>query len=283
MPNYNDGKIYELYNLINDDVYVGSTCEVLSRRKAKHWYQAKNKPSPVHKAMMEIGLEHWKIRLIEDFPCERKEQLNAREGHWIRERGTLNCRIAGRTQREYYKDNCEVIKQRTRDWHAENPERHRATSKAWAEANKEKVAEYKKQWQEENREMIAVKNHERYEAQKEEISARRRERVMCECGQEVGRAYLTRHKKSKTHRRIVGEIPEEVVSDSVKAHRERGITYYTKNKERINAKCRERITCECGQEVRRGDISKHRKTKKHSDQLASSQKDVEAPDGIDQE
>jgi len=39
--------------------------------------------------------------------------------------------------------------------------------------------------------------------------------------------------------------------------------YYDENKEKIKEKFSEKITCECGSIVRKGDISKHRKSLKH--------------------
>ena len=33
---YKNGKIYKILNTITDDVYVGSTCQPLSKRMAKH-------------------------------------------------------------------------------------------------------------------------------------------------------------------------------------------------------------------------------------------------------
>ena len=45
-----------------------------------------------------------KIQLVlyENYPCENKEQLNKREeGEMIREIGTVNKQIAGRTYKEY--------------------------------------------------------------------------------------------------------------------------------------------------------------------------------------
>ena len=41
--------------------------------------------------------------------------------------------------------------------------------------------------------------------------------------------------------------------------------YHEKNKEKINAYRAEKIVCECGCVIRRSDISRHRKTKKHND------------------
>jgi len=40
--------------------------------------------------------------------------------------------------------------------------------------------------------------------------------------------------------------------------------YYQKNKQRISERKKEKIECDCGSIVCRGDIAKHNRTKKHS-------------------
>ncbi len=53
--------------------------------------------------------------LFEDFPTDRKEQLNKREGEVISEIATLNKNIAGREykgyQKEYFENNKDKIKE----------------------------------------------------------------------------------------------------------------------------------------------------------------------------
>ena len=55
----------------------------------------------------------WYIELFEDFPTDRKEQLNKREGEVIREIATLDKNIAGREykgyQKEYFENNKDKI------------------------------------------------------------------------------------------------------------------------------------------------------------------------------
>ena len=36
MPNYNNGKIYKLIGLTNNNIYYGSTCQLLKIRKSQH-------------------------------------------------------------------------------------------------------------------------------------------------------------------------------------------------------------------------------------------------------
>ena len=81
MPNYQKGKIYKVLNTIDNEIYVGSTCEVLSRRMSHHRASLKrNINSLIHKHMNQSGVEHFYIEPFGDYPCERNEQLVKREG-----------------------------------------------------------------------------------------------------------------------------------------------------------------------------------------------------------
>ena len=65
--------------------------------------------------MRNIGANNCYIELIELYPCSSKEELCAREGHSIRERGTLNMCIAGRTSKQYLEDDNDRLKQYRED------------------------------------------------------------------------------------------------------------------------------------------------------------------------
>ena len=79
MPNYANGKIYKLVSDETDFVYVGSTTQPLSKRLYAHKKKAETGNSKVYTAMREVGIESFRIVLVSDHPCERKEQLNAGE------------------------------------------------------------------------------------------------------------------------------------------------------------------------------------------------------------
>ena len=104
MPiNYQEGKIYKICNIINDDIYVGSTTQKLCERMRDHRYCVNNnkkKDRPLYKAFRELGIEHFFIELIEKCPCNDKDELRKKEGEWIRElKPSMNKAIAGRTQK----------------------------------------------------------------------------------------------------------------------------------------------------------------------------------------
>ena len=71
---------------------------------------------PLYAEMNEYGVECFYIELIEECPCENKEQLRKREGHFIREIGTLNMCQAGRTPKEYEEENKDKIKEYKKKW-----------------------------------------------------------------------------------------------------------------------------------------------------------------------
>ena len=138
---YKNGKIYCIRNNINDDIYVGSTTQRLSKRMAKHREDSKreNKMHSIfYSKVNEIGIEHFYIELIEDCPCDTLEQLLKREGHYIREMGTLNHKIAGRTHKE---------------WEQDNKDKLQIYQKEYAKQNKETIKEYRTEYKQVNKEL----------------------------------------------------------------------------------------------------------------------------------
>ena len=86
MVNYQNGKIYKLVNDVNDDIYVGSTCGTLRLRKSEHKKRSRKKPNmKVYQCVNECGWDNCRIILVESFPCNNKDELLAREQHWIDE------------------------------------------------------------------------------------------------------------------------------------------------------------------------------------------------------
>ena len=64
--------------------------------------------------------DNWYIELFENFPCNSKEELNKREGEIIREIGTVNKQIAGRTYKEYYEDNKDEMLKKMKEYRQNN-------------------------------------------------------------------------------------------------------------------------------------------------------------------
>ena len=112
MPNYSKGKIYTI-RCKNDDskIYVGSTCQTLAKRLCQHKKDSTNvEKYPNHRFYRTLdNWDDWYIELYELFPCQSKEELNKKEGEVIRQIGTLNRGIAGRSTTEWKRENPEKV------------------------------------------------------------------------------------------------------------------------------------------------------------------------------
>ena len=117
MPIYKQGKIYTVGCKTDDTlIFVGCTTQSLCERMAKHKYDSTKRPNICFYQYVD-DWDNWYIELFENFPCNSKEELNKREGEIIREIGTVNKQIAGRTDKEWYKDNKErILKQRKENY-----------------------------------------------------------------------------------------------------------------------------------------------------------------------
>jgi adenylate kinase family enzyme len=133
---YNNGKIYQVVSNDGEMIYIGSTTQPLSKRFVEHRSQFNRNGGGKHNRCISqiferYGVENCKIELLENFPCTNKDQLNAREGFWIRQTDCVNKRIAGRTQQ---------------DWEQEHPESMVARRQRYRENNLEYIREYDKNY-----------------------------------------------------------------------------------------------------------------------------------------
>lgn len=83
MPDYKNGRIYKLVCNITGLKYIGSTCQPLYKRLAGHVsaYKAGNKQGLTSINIISNG--NYKIVLIENYPCNSKEELIRRERYHI--------------------------------------------------------------------------------------------------------------------------------------------------------------------------------------------------------
>ena len=135
---YSRGKIYKIECNITGNVYIGSTIEpTLARRLAKHrsdynLYKQGNITKYITSVKILEGGDY-NIYLIENYPCLSKDELHAREGHYIKEfkvaGGCVNIKIMGRTKNEYFDDNKEHLKKQLKIYRLENQEKIREKAK----------------------------------------------------------------------------------------------------------------------------------------------------------
>ena len=100
---YQNGKIYTIRSFETDKIYIGSTCQSLSKRFSEHksnFLLCRGKTS----AFELLKKDDCYIELLENCPCNSKDELERRQGELIREykvKGVcLNQIIPRRTKEE---------------------------------------------------------------------------------------------------------------------------------------------------------------------------------------
>ncbi len=177
MPDYTKGNIYKLCCKDTDitDIYIGSTCN-FTNRKWNHKCQTKNNSNyNVYKFIRENGgWENWDMILVEEVCCENKKQLNQKEREWIEKlKPTLNKKLPNRSAKEY--ENTEIRKEYKRDYHIKN---------------KKRIKEYQQK----------SEKFKKYQKEYDKI------KVVCECGSEVLKRNLSRHKKRNIHKTLMNQL-----------------------------------------------------------------------------
>ena len=170
--NYQNGKIYCIRNWLDDDIYIGSSCQPLSKRFQTHKDNRKGykRDRKLYAKMNELGIDKFYIELVEEYPCDNVEQLRRREGEIIREKKPiLNKQIAGRTIQEWREDNKEYIQEDKRQYHLQNQEKFNEKCRKWYRDNPDKVKAY------------------------------RTEIIECPCGVNFTKHHKARHFKSQRH------------------------------------------------------------------------------------
>lgn len=164
MPNYKNAKIYDIKCNITGDIYVGATTQKLCNRMTGHRSDAKRNTSCRSKQI--INRRDYSYSLIEDYPCDRKEQLTARERYWIEKLECVNKVIPGRTKKGYYQDNKEKLKEYKKQYRKDNKEKIKESHKEYQKDNKDKIKEIRKKYYEKNKEEINRKRRESYAKKK---------------------------------------------------------------------------------------------------------------------
>lgn len=123
MPNYQNSKIYKLVCDDPELIYYGSTTQILCKRFQRHKNDWKSCKKGICKSGLLFEEGNVKIELIEKFPCNDKDELNARESYFIKNNKCVNKMVPGRTQKEYYYDNRETRLKNNKTWRDENKER----------------------------------------------------------------------------------------------------------------------------------------------------------------
>ena len=165
MPDYSKGKIYKIVSPNTEEVYIGSTTQKLSNRMTSHRKDYRNGKYMTSSEIIKHG--DAKIVLVENYPCETKEQLEKREQECMDECNSVNI------QRPANKFNPDTY---YKEYYIKNRDKKRRKVKEWALKNPEK------------------------------IKARNRKKYTCECGSVFTMPQKARHYRTEKHSERMKEI-----------------------------------------------------------------------------
>lgn len=160
MPNYNNGKIYKIIG--GGLTYIGSTTQRLNTRFLSHKCEKKLRPNKKCSSFKLLDYEDCKIELIENYPCENNNQLRERERYWYNLIENVNIIKPIRTINE--------IKEYNKEYHK----------------NYDKIKG--KDYYENNKEIV-----------KKKVKEYQLKFITCECGCEIKRGNLYKHRITKKH------------------------------------------------------------------------------------
>ena len=189
---YHNAKIYKITDIGYNKCYIGSTCEELSMRMARHrahfklFSSSKGKYTRACDIFNEYGIENCKIELIEYYKCNTLQELRRKEVEHIKNTECVNKRVEGRTDKEYYEENKNKILERLREYYENNQNKILERTREYNKANKEK-------------------QHEYYEINKEKIKERGTKKCFCECGKEYSAWGKSSHQKAIFHQNWLKE------------------------------------------------------------------------------
>lgn len=237
MVNYGNGKIYKIVSSYTDMVYIGSTTKkYLSQRMVKHRSDLNQWMKGKQGFISSISILLYgdaKIILLEDYPCNSKDELTAREQHYIDLYSdvAVNCQNSStgpdkkeytkQYAKQYRKDNEKYYKQYFKQYYLENKEKYTQQQKQYYLDNQEKIKQYAKQYRKDNeehykqyfkqhyldnKENIKQYKQQYYSTNQEKIKQYRSQKFDCECGGKYTKNNKARHEKSPKHQNYINNL-----------------------------------------------------------------------------
>ena len=197
---YANGRIYKIEPICEHDeneVYYGSTCQLLCKRMDKHrsaykcWLNNNYGKAYVFELFEKYGVENCNIYLVELYPCETKEELLSREGYYIKNNMCVNKYVAGNQLAVGIKEYHQIYRDQHKDKNIEY-------SKIYRENNKQKLKD--------KRTIYVAKNIDK-------IKEHKQTKNVCNCGGKYTNSDRSKHFKTKIHIKWQNEQELEEVVD----------------------------------------------------------------------
>ena len=162
MPDYSNGKIYSIRFYDNDKlIYIGSTTQILAVRFGGH--KKKSNKCSLFQYIQEYYNGDFKccyMELLEPYECNNRNELNKKEGEFIRQFKAdnnyivINKYIAGRDNKQYYQDNAANILEQKKQYYQDNTDKIKEHHKQYYEDNTDNIKEKRKKYRQEKTDEI---------------------------------------------------------------------------------------------------------------------------------
>jgi len=229
MVNYDKSTIYKLCCKDPEitDIYVGSTTN-FSRRKSRHKQRCNNENSDkyyykVYKTIREYG--GWS-----NWDMVEIEKYCSTDKKDLHSRERFWLEELGATLNKI------IPTQSKAEYRAKNKEKIVEYNAKYRAKNKDKIAEQKAEYRAKNKDKIA------------EYRAKNKDKIA-----EYNAKYYDKNKDK------IAERDAEYYAKNKEKYIEQFAERYAKNKEKLS----EKVECGCGSEIRKDNLSRHRKSKKH--------------------
>ena len=133
MVQYSLAKVYKIVCNVTGDIYIGSSCQSLALRLATHKHYQNSCRSRII-----IDRGNYDMILIEECPCQNKDQLHARERYHIDNSICINKKKPlTESERENYRNNYNKDhKEYFKKWRVDHPNYMKEKCQAWRDHKK---------------------------------------------------------------------------------------------------------------------------------------------------
>jgi len=143
------------------------------------------------------GWDNWRMVCIHQQDVNNKRHAEKiEEDYRLELNGNMNTHRAFTTP--------EQKKEQKKEWDENNKESINEYKKEYYETNKEHLVEKMKEYKEQNKEWISEQRKKHYEQNKVKIAEYKKEKITCDCGCEICRGDLARHKRTNKHIKLMG-------------------------------------------------------------------------------
>jgi hypothetical protein len=180
MHDFQKSKIYKIVSTTNNNIYIGSTIQLLWKRMSEH-------RKTINKCASSLlgNINNCYIILISNYPCNNKEELRMEEDKHI----------------QLYKTNGFDVVNKYSAYRTE--EQKKTYSKEYNKKNKIEISikqkEIKKKHYTNNKVRLTEQHKKYYKDNKDQIKEKRKKKYTCECGSTICKSDKTKHSKTKKH------------------------------------------------------------------------------------